>query len=295
MANLGPTQSIQYFNIDIFNGRFPPDGPRVVPIPLDFSLQQTYNVDLTLVQAQKQISLIQGAYIDNSLNASPLQIVALGTGQNISFPGKAGGSVPIFQTNPPKFTITCTGGQRATVFFTNVPLPACVWPSTAMPSFNANGYMQVTDVALDAIIASNSLPVTQQGTGNNNVLKPFFVADELFTGSANDAAAHNIIVGNPSFFITEVHVFVSGNASLAAAAEYTITLKDDATTIATGVAFLPNAAGTNFQPAVMLELDNIQYNSKGNAKNLSLTASAALTSGHFYWNIAGGLCSNIGP
>lgn len=296
MPPLGPSQSAQWFTDNVYNGRFPTQGPKVVPVPLDFSLQQSFTIDLTQSARLKQIDIIQGVFFDNSLNTTPLTIVTKTTNQNLSCPGSSQGYLPLFAGDTPIFTVTCQGGHRATIFFNNIPLPAAVWPATGSPLFNASGAMIVSDAVLDAAVNANVLSVLLNGTGNNNVTKPFFVADELFTGSSSTTSAQTVITGAPSFFITDVQVAVSGGATLGAAGELTITLKDDATTIAQGIAFINNAVpATSLAPLRLIDLPNLQYNSKGSAKLLTLTASAVLTAGKFYWNIGGGVCTNIGP
>lgn len=296
MANIGPSPPLQYLSLDVYNGRFPAEGPKIIPVSLNFALQQSFNVDLTLAQQTAQMRSVQAVWYDNSQNATPVTILSQGTQQNLILPGHSQGCLPIFQTVPSKFTVTCTGGAAVLLQFINVPLPACVWPTTAEPSFTTLGYLQTSDVALDAIITSNSLAVTMNGTGNNNVLKPFFIADELFSGSVTAAGNSVVTTGAPSYFITEAHVYISADASLAAAGELTVQLRDNATVIATGIALLPNAGGTApIGPYELIELENIQFNSKASTVALNLNLSAALTGGHVYYNIAGGLCSNIGP
>lgn len=295
MAGIGPTQPFQYLDIPIFNALFPKEGPKAIPVPLNFALQQSFTVDLTILQQRGFIKDVQSVFVDNSLNTSALTVLASGSNMPLKIPGSAQGVLPIFAPNPPVFTISCAGGQQAIVYLCNIPLPAAVWPATAEPSFNSSGYLQVTDPVLDATVSGNNVNVIVNGTANNNVVKPIFQADELFTGSATTSAAQTITTGAPSFFITEVNVRLTGDAGLAGAAEYTLTLKDGATTIAQGIAILATSGLTDAAPFDMITLHGIQYNSKTNAANLTLTGSANLTAGKYFWNIAGGLCSNIGP
>lgn len=293
---IGPTPPTQYLSMAVFNGQFPQEGPKMIPISLNFGLQQSYNIDLTLAEATAQMRSIQSLYYDNSQNATPLQIVCQGTQQVLNLPGHSAGTIPIFQTVPSVFKITCQGGGTAQVIFANIPLPAQIWPTTGEPSFNAAGYLQVTDVALDAIISGGVLQTGMNATDNNNVVKPWFGADELFTGSVTASGNTVVTTGNPSYFITDATVYVTADAALAAAGELTVQLRDNATVIATGIAVLPNAGATSpIGPYKIIELRNIQFNSKASTVALNLNLSAALTAGHVYYNIAGGLCSNIGP
>ena len=173
-------------------------------------------------------------------------------------------------------------------------MPAAVWSVSGAPVITG-GLLQVQDPALEALISNGALQILLNGTGNNNTVKPFFVADELFTGNTTTTAAQTIITGSPSYFITDVTVAVSGDATVTGGAELSVLLKDGATTIAQGYADLASTPIPSLAPAKLIELRSIQYNSKGNAAALTLTLGSVLATGKVYWNIAGGLCTNIGP
>lgn len=292
---LGPSPQSTYLDIPIFNALFPKEGPKSIPVTLNFANQQSFNVDLTLLQQRGFIKTIQSVWVDNSQNASALSIQVAGSNQTVKIPGNSQGCLPIFVPASAQFVISCAGGQNATIYFTNVPLPAAVWSATSGFSFTGAGYLQVSDVALDACVSGGNLNVSPNGTGNNNVSKPFFVADEMFTGSATTTTAQTIITGNPSFFITDLFVALTGNAAASAASTLTVTLKDGATTIAEGLAAVPASSGTTLGAVPLIALHNLQYNSKANANTLNLTLSENLTAGAVYWNVAGGLTTNIGP
>jgi hypothetical protein len=297
MANpLGPSPQSTYLDMSIFNALFPKEGGKVVPVPLNFANQQSFNIDLSLLQQRGFIKNIQGVYIDNSNSNSPASVTVAGTNQTITCPGNSQGTFPIFLPANMVFTCTSAGGANVNFFFYNIPLPNSVWSATQAPIYSSSGYLEVSDVALDSAVSAGNVNVLENTTANNNVVKPYFAADELFTGSTATSTAQTITTGNPSFFITDIFVAITGDAAISGgAAELTVTLKDGAATIATGIAAVPAASGSGIAPVALIATRNIQYNSKANANHLTITLSSTLTTGKVYWNIAGGLCSNIGP
>lgn len=291
-----PTQAGSYLDIPVFNALFPKEGGKVVPITLDFTTNTAILVDLTLMQQRGYINIIQSVFIDNSANSVPVLFSFNGSNMPLRVPGNSQAVLPIFMSNPPRFTATCSGGNVVPIILANIPMPAAVWNATAAFDFDGSGNLLVSDAALDACITSGILSVGVNAFGNADTAKLFYVGDEMFTGSTATSTAQTITTGSPSFFITSLDVLLSGDAALAAAAEYTVTIKDGATTIAQGIAALPSASVTDGRaPISLIRLPNLQYNSKGNGNNLLIQGSAALSSGKLFWNIAGGLTSQIGP
>lgn len=297
MAQFGPTPNTNYTEIGVFNSTFPSEGPKIIPVQLPFNLQQSFNVDLSLLQQRGVFKMLQSVWVDNSGNTTPLSISVAGTNQTLKVPGSSQAYLPIFVPQLPQFTITNTGGQPVLMYFTNIPLPAAVWGASGGFTFTGGGALEVSDTTLDATVTNNQVNTNENATGNNNVSKPVFVADELFTGSSTGSAAATLTTGAPSFFITDVFVALSADAAISGgAAELVVTIKDGATVILTGIADVPAASlTTNLTFPAIIESRGLQYNSKSNAAALTINFSATLTTGKIYWNVAGGLCTNIGP
>lgn len=301
MANNNPVQPVQvgYSSVGIYNGPIPREGPKDIPISLDFSIQNTYQIDFTLIQQRGLISELQAVYIDNSLNASSVSLIVNGSNQKIVSAANSQGFYPILAPNPPKFTSQSIGGVAVQMHFLNIPITCLTW-NTQNSTFNftGSGYLNTSDVALDALIAGGTLPVSPKKQGQNDTLVPDFVGDDLFTGSTATTVAQTIIAGNPGFYFTFCDVEITPDAILGSAGELTVTLKDGATTIAQGICYLPASLGTitlETGPSVLIRLDNLQYNAKAGSNNLTLTLGTALTGGKVYWNVAGGQTAVIGP
>lgn len=293
---IGQSPSASYLDIPIFNALYPKEGAKAVPVPLNFALQASYTVDLTILQQKGYMSVFQSVFIDNSQSSQPVTLQVQGSNQKIVCPGNSQGTFPIFVPGSAIFTVSSSGSAYVVLYLSNVPLPSCVWSATSSFAFSAAGYLEVTDVALDACVTGSNLNILENGTANNNVVKPVFLADELFTGSlvaATTATAATITTGNVSFFITSISLF--STITETTAADVVVTLKDGATVIITWPVFAPATA--NLAAPQQFNMNDLQYNSKGSAQTLTLNigAAGAGVAGAIYYNIAGGLCSNIGP
>lgn len=292
---IGPAQASTFLDMSIYNAQFPSEGAKVVPVPLNFSLQTAFTIDLTLLQQRGFVKSFQSVFVDNSASVVPITISIGASNQRVVIPGSSQGVVPIFVPSNPVFTVSSAGGVVVPLFFCNVPLPAAVWPATQSFLFTSSGYLEVSDVALDGCIVSGNVNTTPNLIGNNNVVKPFFAADELYTGSTSATAAVTLITGSPSWFITDVFVHLTGDAAMASAGELTVSLIDDATTILEGIAYVPAASPVILGSTPLIESRALQYNSKNSASTLTIKLGTALTSGKVFWNVAGGLCANVGP
>lgn len=178
-----------------------------------------------------------------------------------------------------------------------MPLPSAVWGANGSFQFTNLGYLEVSDVALDACIASGNLNVTPNLIGNNNVIKPYFAGDEIYSGNiagATSSVVATIVTGNPSFFITTMQL---SHNLIGSAAACKMTLFDGATQIFQ-TPFDVGASVSTFGTTLPSNgITGLQYNSKGNANKLTLVLDpvTGYVSGNIYWNFFGGLCTNIGP
>lgn len=290
---IGPTQPAVYLDIPVFNSLFPKEGGKVIPVTLNFALQQSFALDFTLLQQSGYISLFQSVFIDNSQNTQPVTIVVNGSNQNLICPGSSQGTFILLCPNPPKMTVNCAGGNFVNLFLCNLPLPEAVWSATSNFTFTALGYLETSDVALDATISGGAVNVILKATENNDVVKPFYGADELYTGSTTTTTAQTIITGTPSYFMTDLFVALSGDATISGGGELTVTIKDGTTAILQSVCYLGATAVAGILP--LLDFSGLQFNSKASGNTLNLSLSAVLTAGKCFWNVAGGLTANIGP
>lgn len=115
IANLGPT---------------PKEGPRTVPITLDFTAFDTYRIDLTQLQRQGKFTVLQTVFIDAS-NCPVLVTVQDGTTlQPVVAQPNTQGFYPIMAGSPTVLTVSCPGGPAGLkIFLINVPVAPAVWPT----------------------------------------------------------------------------------------------------------------------------------------------------------------------
>lgn len=132
------------------NQQLPKEGPRGVPFSFDWTVGNTYEVNLINFQAKAQISIVQGAWIDNSANANPVTIRNNATQQSVTCLGGWQGYFPILAVNPVDLFIS--GGISASitqVIFYNVPIAPSAWPASATV-----GTTIVSDPILDATVTN---------------------------------------------------------------------------------------------------------------------------------------------
>lgn len=108
----------------------PHEGAKAVPLPiLDFSLSDSYTIDLLLYEQAGRLSMVQTLYVDMDGNDVSMVITVLSSGQRITCKGNTQGYYSILAMNPQGFKFTCAGGTLARVFLVNSPVPGAVWPT----------------------------------------------------------------------------------------------------------------------------------------------------------------------
>ncbi len=104
------------------NNKFPSEGPRAMEIRVDFTAaNQSIEIDLTIEQQQKQISQVQGLWINN-VDGPDLVLVAEVTNQRVNIPAGAQGYIQLLSQNPPRFRVTSAAIASVEFFFLNFPV-----------------------------------------------------------------------------------------------------------------------------------------------------------------------------
>lgn len=108
----------------------PPEGPKAIPVILDFTSVTSYSLDLTVQYDRQYISMIQTMFIDMSdpaLNQLTIQTSNLGVQQLVAAPNTQGyyqAQVP----SPARLTFSVPGtGGIARVLLLNTDIPGAVW------------------------------------------------------------------------------------------------------------------------------------------------------------------------
>lgn len=115
------------------NQMIPDDGPRCVGIRLDFqfALNGRFDVDLSLLEQQARISMVQSLYLDLSQPpASPLIVIVNGTLQNITAKPATQGYYQVLCPNPSRMSFLCADATAVIpVQLINIPIAGAVWPT----------------------------------------------------------------------------------------------------------------------------------------------------------------------
>ena len=120
----------QLGNLQVGNQHIPAEGPRAIPLNMDFTNatgQPSYPIDLSVVQYQTRMSMVQTVYVDLSGTDSPLDIKVEGTNQVIRAKGRTQGYYSVLAPAPTRLTITSLANAVIPVSLINVPIAGTVW------------------------------------------------------------------------------------------------------------------------------------------------------------------------
>jgi hypothetical protein len=113
------------------NQQVPNEGPKAIPLLLNFVTVASYSLDLTYIQESGQISMVQTLFIDASTATADLVVTVNGTNQKIVAAAGTQGYYPVLCPNPPKFAFVNTSGADVIpVFLINAPISGVVWSTT---------------------------------------------------------------------------------------------------------------------------------------------------------------------
>jgi hypothetical protein len=145
------------------NGLAPQQGPKALPVALNFTVNSRIEFDFVLAEESNTISFVQSVFVDNSDNPNPLTINVAQTGQRIVIPGYAQGFWPVIACEKPQFVVTTMPGVTAigTLIFMNVPMPLTQWgPVSTTANLVVSGsftnYSNTATGASVQIIAANA-------------------------------------------------------------------------------------------------------------------------------------------
>lgn len=118
----------QFAAIPILNQLVPKEGPKGITLELDFTVADSYSIDL-LEEIQKEIIWgAQGVYFDNKANNADVTLDVSTTPQSMVFIAGKQGYRPVLFPHVPKGTFSCTGGIGIfKVTLLNVPMPLGEW------------------------------------------------------------------------------------------------------------------------------------------------------------------------
>ena len=110
------------------NQLLPEEGPRSIPLLLDFTVAATWDLDAELLQARGFFSMIQSIFIDASMSGVNVSVTVNGTGQVITAKFRTQGYYSLLVPNPVRLTFSSVGGVAGVrIQLLNVPIPGAVW------------------------------------------------------------------------------------------------------------------------------------------------------------------------
>lgn len=285
----------------ISNAMIPKEGPKALPVNLDFSQAASYEIDLSNQQASAQIAFVQGVYIDNLDNTESVTLTVGISGQRIPVgPGKCQ-YVPLLVPNPPKFVATSAGSAIVRFHFLNVPLPMGWLDAVAEGGFNfdGDGNLLVDMPAFDALISD-------QGSGNGLNVNVISGGGGGSGGVAGLPLSHYALTGGPTTLLTATGagaryrltgLVLSVDPTIYHAtdggAEYSWTISQAATrTLFRGNFYLPKRASvwngpSQSQCPIILNASNFEDVGTVDNEVLRWNLSASISGGFFFCTVYG--------
>jgi hypothetical protein len=106
----------------------PAEGPKCIPITLDFTVQDSYTLDYSNFQYRGYMSMVQTVFVDTSTSAVDVEINSPGSQQTLKIRAGTQGYYPILVPNPIKIIFTSPGGPAdVKVQLLNFPVPHGQW------------------------------------------------------------------------------------------------------------------------------------------------------------------------
>jgi hypothetical protein len=152
----------------------PEGGPKMIPLPLDFTARSDYELDLSNLMMRGFIDMIQTVYVDNLDGGVAVQIDVDTGRQRLDVAAGAQAYLPILVPNPAKLTFTSTGGAATvTVYLLNFPIaPEMWWPGSTGAGVTWGEFDQVsTDPFTD--VAGSTVDLFLAKAGHQTVIWTF--------------------------------------------------------------------------------------------------------------------------
>ena len=176
------------------NGQMvPPEGPRAIPLILDFSLTGEYDLNLQNIQQRNFITMIQAAWIDNADNKNSLTLTFPNTQQRMIFPAGFQGYVSLLCPNPSQMTFVSTqvdSGPVVRVELLNYPVSNTNWNTQSDTSQIVFSGQQTVTTGAVSLPYKVSRAVTIKAANANTV--PVYVG----TVGVTDATGYELDSGD---------------------------------------------------------------------------------------------------
>lgn len=116
--------------VGLRNLKVPKEGPKSIPVQLQFNTLATTDLDLDLLSQEQlnKFSMVQGLYVDNGRNGSTLTITIGVSQQRIDIPPNNQAYLPVLCPNPIKIHFNSAGNiDDCFCHLLNFPVTALMW------------------------------------------------------------------------------------------------------------------------------------------------------------------------
>jgi hypothetical protein len=151
---------------------------------------------------------------------------------------------------------------------------------------------------LRAAVISNYFQAQGFLMGTSQTVVPHWGGSTVYnldTAALNLTAIAAALGAGLAYYIKEIHIRLSGNASIAVAGPVSISVREANVVIATATVYLPAAAPNTPGGFDVLILRNLNYNMKTGNVALNANLTVALATGVASFTIVGGITNVIGP
>jgi len=207
----------QFVDFPVFNALIPREGPKAIPVLIDFSVTPTYQIDLQQVFSLARMTILQTLWVDNSANTGVVNITVSTINQTIKVPPSSQGYYPLLSGPEPTLTVSSVGGGKIQIHLLNIPVQSQTWSPAVTPFAFSGNALIVSDPVLVAASINNLLQTQPNLVGDGNLAGPEFRGSKAFRLNLATAVATDVIVGAPAYFVTNIDASFTPDVTLAVA------------------------------------------------------------------------------
>ena len=218
----------------------------------------------------------QGAFIDNSAGTTPLTITVLPINYPVICPAGMTLQAQFPAPNGQTMQITGDPNNTATIIFVDFP----VLPSSTQAQVTNTVNTNIESVDPGAIFHTDPNPLAAGNTLPYRTQEYVPVAEYRALSITGAAVSANVVPAIPNQNLRKLRVYITGDASTAAAGLNTLTVTLNGVQVFTRKFYLPNAApAAPLTGALLCELDADGLGLLAGAGNLTVAIGTALATG----------------
>lgn len=272
---LGHQATRSFIDTELFNQTMPKQGPRTVPVTIDWSLGISQKLDLLEVQQRRFIDYCQSVFIDNKSSDYWVEIEMGTTGQTVRIPARSQAYLPILLPNPPRLTFNTETGNTGTTILQllNFPINSMIWNANATFSFDSNGNLLVSDTALLAQLTGGTTQVQSvpRIEGSNGLVKQRFMADA--SGIASFSAAGTSTIYSPGtdegWVLCALRIVATDKVDISGGGSFGVNIRDESAAAIFNTAFTFASGGPGMASGqVLADYRDLQYMAATDAHDL---------------------------